>query len=130
MDERTFGQLLNKALEKKGISKRGLGKLIGVSDVILIKYSKGLSYPKTANLRKLCRVLKFDLDFNELNTLIKSERDFRKTKNSIGRWNASYSYLRKLLLERYSINEIFEETFERLFLTTWPEFYFCIDCYG
>ena len=71
-----FGETLFVQRRKLGLTIKETAKRCGISQMIMYKYEKSISYPSVRTLYKLCSTL--NLDYNEMYELLVKERNSNK----------------------------------------------------
>ena len=95
-----FSRLLKQCRKVKQYCFRALGKLLKVSSTILVHYERGISYPTSKILERLCGV--FGWDFKSTYLLIQNEKSPEKTlARHFQVIKPQYPELRSILLDRY-----------------------------
>lgn len=58
----SFGVMLEKKLNEKGMSKAELARRIDVADTTVGRYTKGTMYPRPRILKRIAKVLDFSIE--------------------------------------------------------------------
>lgn len=63
MEITTFGEKLRKLRELKGLSRKQLASLIGVSEITILRWEQGRTYPNLKELQALTLALEVSEDY-------------------------------------------------------------------
>lgn len=63
MSIKEFGKKLKSARQQKGMSQRGLGLALGLSDKTISSYESSRSYPNLEALTKICEILNKPIEY-------------------------------------------------------------------